>query len=161
MPDPNAGTQVPCARWCRYTFLRRIGRWTTANLSGWKMGIVIAALTSSIVLIANIGFTLWGVTHSDLPMAGGIGGSCDKVEEIQLWRLHLGINAFSTLMLSGSNYTQQCLAAPSRHEVDVAHSKRKWLDIGVPSLRNLRCISKKRLLIWLLLAVSSIPLHLM
>ncbi|KEF62535.1 uncharacterized protein A1O9_00508 [Exophiala aquamarina CBS 119918] len=116
------------------TFLRRIGRWTTANLSGWKMGIVIAASTTTIALIANIGFTLWGVTHSEPPMAGGIGtlidGSCDKVRRYSLW-LHLGINALSTLMLSGSNYTQQCLAAPTRHEVDVAHSKRKWLNIGV------------------------------
>lgn len=36
-----------------------------------------------------------------------------------------------------------------------------WLDIGVPSLRNLRRISTRRVVLWWLLALSSIPLHLL
>ncbi|CAK1366679.1 unnamed protein product [Cercospora beticola] len=37
----------------------------------------------------------------------------------------------------------------------------KWLDIGVPSVRNLRIIPVWRSSLWILLFASSIPLHLM
>ncbi|KAI9888350.1 MAG: hypothetical protein M1814_000557 [Vezdaea aestivalis] len=55
----------------------------------------------------------------------------------------------------------QKLCAPTRQEVDRAHSEGKWLDIGVLSLRNLNKISKGRILIWTALALSSIPVHLL
>ncbi|KAJ4357542.1 uncharacterized protein N0V89_002118 [Didymosphaeria variabile] len=53
----------------------------------------------------------------------------------------------------------QRLVAPTRKEIDDAHSTRKWLDIGMPSVRNLASISKVRMVIWVLLGLSSIPLH--
>ena len=97
-------------------------------------------------------------------MAGRIGtlysGSCDKSKTIGLW-LHLGINALSTLLLSGSNYTQQCLVAPTRSEIDAAHAKREWMEIGVPSVRNLFKIKLERTLLWIAIGVTSIPLHLL
>lgn len=54
----------------------------------------------------------------------------------------------------------QCLSAPTRKEIDRAHARGVWLDIGIPSVRNLRYISKRRVLIWALLGLSSLPLHL-
>ncbi|KAI4197238.1 MAG: hypothetical protein LQ350_006069 [Teloschistes chrysophthalmus] len=78
---------------------------------------------------------------------------------MSMW-LHLAINILGTALLSASNYCMQCLSAPNRQEVDRAHQRQVALDIGVPSLRNLRHISRKRLLLWILLAISSIPLHL-
>ena len=54
----------------------------------------------------------------------------------------------------------QCLSAPTRKEVDEAHAKGKWLDIGVPSVRNLTNIAKPRVGMWLGLALTSLPLHL-
>ncbi|KAH7392189.1 hypothetical protein DE146DRAFT_661877 [Phaeosphaeria sp. MPI-PUGE-AT-0046c] len=55
----------------------------------------------------------------------------------------------------------QCMTAPTRGEVDRAHAARRWLDIGVPSFRNLRRIGRDRLVLWLLLGLSSLPLHLL
>lgn len=55
----------------------------------------------------------------------------------------------------------QLLVSPTRREVDQAHSNKSWVDIGVPSVRNLRFISFKRVVLWSLLALSSIPLHLL
>jgi hypothetical protein len=52
------------------------------------------------------------------------------------------------------------MSAPTRREVDDAHAKKQWLDIGVQSIRNLRKISWKRALMYWLLALSSLPLHL-
>lgn len=55
----------------------------------------------------------------------------------------------------------QCLSAPTREEVDEAHAKGKWLDIGVSSVRNLTSIPKSRLGMWVGLGLTSLPLHLM
>ncbi|KAF3028958.1 hypothetical protein E8E15_009576 [Penicillium rubens] len=51
--------------------------------------------------------------------------------------IHLVINILSTIMLGASNYCMQCLAAPSRSEVDEAHQKRAWLAIGTPDIAHL------------------------
>ena len=56
---------------------------------------------------------------------------------------------------------EQCLAAPTREDIDKAHQAKRWLDIGVPSSRNLKQISWKRLVLWVILVFSSLPLHLM
>ena len=55
----------------------------------------------------------------------------------------------------------QCLSSPTREEINIAHRKHKWLDIGMPSLRNLRHISRGKVIIWCLMALSSVSLHLL
>ena len=87
-------------------------------------------------------------------------GSCSLVKNIDIVS-HLLINGLSTLLLGASNLCMQLLAAPTREEVDGAHSKKKWLDIGVPSWRNLKSISRTRRLMWCILGLSSVPLHFM
>ncbi|KAF0316724.1 hypothetical protein GQ607_016066 [Colletotrichum asianum] len=75
--------------------------------------------------------------------------------------IHVVINILSIILLAGSNYCMQCLIAPTRPEIDEAHSSQCWLDIGVPSIRNFWSIGRKRKAIWILLSASSLPLHLM
>lgn len=75
--------------------------------------------------------------------------------------LHFAINLLSTILLSSSNYCMQCLSAPTRKEVNTAHAKGVWLDIGIPSMRNLRYIDRRRVILWGLLGLSSLPLHLL
>ncbi|KAI5836888.1 hypothetical protein DFP73DRAFT_488070 [Morchella snyderi] len=129
---------------------------------GWRTGCTYCAITSTVVFLANSILTIWASKRpSDEP---GIGilykGSCNTTKNLSLLA-HLIINVLSTLMLSASNYTMQCLSAPTRAEVDRAHARKKWLDIGVPSVRNLTKISFTRICLWSLLAMSSIPLHFM
>jgi hypothetical protein len=85
-------------------------------------------------------------------------GSCDVVKQTDTI-VHVIINILSTLLLGASNGCLQLLVAPTRAEIDSAHEKQIWLDIGVPSFRNLRYISRMRVCLWSLLALSSIPLH--
>jgi hypothetical protein len=85
-------------------------------------------------------------------------GSCSSVKTADTL-LHVLINVLSTLLLSASNGCLQLIVAPTRAEIDRAHSRQIWLDIGILSFRNLRYISKKRVSIWSLLVLSSIPLH--
>lgn len=55
----------------------------------------------------------------------------------------------------------QILNAPTRAEIDAAHAKGKWLEIGVSSARNALRVSKFKTCCWLGLLVSSIPIHLL
>ncbi|KAH8817584.1 hypothetical protein DL96DRAFT_1751300 [Flagelloscypha sp. PMI_526] len=86
-------------------------------------------------------------------------GSCASLKHTSLF-VHLAINIASTLLLSGSNYCMQCVSAPTRKDIDKAHEHRLWLDIAVPSVRNMRVLGCKRLLLWGFMGLSSIPLHL-
>lgn len=114
------------------------------------------------MFLINVGLTIWATSKYGVHL--GLGsiyeGSCAKTKKMSLL-IHLGINALATVLLSGSNYCMQCLAAPTRAEVDKAHARRLWVDIGVPSIRNLRRISWGRVILWCCIGLSSAPLHLM
>lgn len=85
-------------------------------------------------------------------------GACSTASKLDSG-LHLLINVLSTLLLGACNLTMQLLCAPTRMEVDYAHRSRRWLDIGIPSMRNLRHIARGRRAAWAILAASSLPLH--
>ncbi|KAF3043583.1 hypothetical protein E8E11_003089 [Didymella keratinophila] len=55
----------------------------------------------------------------------------------------------------------QLLCAPTRADIDQAHHRGHWLEIGLMSFRNLRYFKSKRVILWAVLAVSSAPLHLL
>ena len=121
----------------------------------------ICLATSSTICVAN--FVLAVVTWIRYPSTDdGVvtlyQGDCTVVKRADS-AAHVMINIFGTLLFRASNLTLQLLAAPTRKEVDEAHALGTWLDIGVPSYRNLCRISPNRRYLWWLLAVSSIPIH--
>lgn len=124
--------------------------------------MLCCAVIAALVLVMNLIFTIWAVSNSGVK--DGLGtlqdGSCKRTTTLTFW-IHLAINVLSTLLLGASNYSMQCLSSPTRSEIDKAHGQGVWLDIGVPSVRNLRRLSTTRIVLWWLLAVSSIPLHLL
>lgn len=130
--------------------------------NGWRVGVTICASTAATVLIINISLTIWASAKNGLSsgLATIQDGSCQKTKDLSLW-LHLVINVLSTILLAASNYCMQCLSSPTREDIDRAHSHHTWLDIGVPSVRNLRSIARNRVVLWWLLALSGIPLHLL
>ena len=138
--------------------------WKPTWYTGWHTGVLACATSVVVVLLINVSLAIYAATNPEYKMERGIGtlyeGSCDESRTIGLW-LHLGINVLSTLLLSGSNYTQQCLAAPTRSEIDAAHVRRQWMDIGVPSVRNLFRIKPERTFLWIAIGITSIPLHLL
>lgn len=131
------------------------------KISNRTTAFCIQQLTAALVLVTNIALTAWA--HARFGTHNGIGtiylGSCAKAQRLDIW-LHLLINVLSTLLLGASNFCMQLLVAPTRHEVDKAHEKSFWLDIGTPSVRNLRKIARVRVLTWLCLGFSSALLHL-
>ena len=132
------------------------------GLQGYHFTIFCCAITGIMVILINLCFTIWAV--ATFGVDGGFGtlqrGNCDRTRKLNFW-IHLGINILSTLLLGCSNYSMQCLSSPTRKEIDKAHARHAWLDVGIPSFRNLRRLSKCRVALWWLLAISSIPLHLL
>ncbi|KAK0648169.1 hypothetical protein B0T16DRAFT_455664 [Cercophora newfieldiana] len=138
---------------------------TNPSLQGWRFGIWLNVICTISVLAINLGVTIWALSSSDAN-DGEIRrvlfqGNCAQVKKINTAG-HAVINALSTLLLGASNYSMQCLAAPNRKDIDGAHKKQRWLNIGTHSMRNFKFSPVKflRRCLWFLLLFSSMPLHL-
>ncbi|KAF5381870.1 hypothetical protein D9757_008368 [Collybiopsis confluens] len=139
---------------------RTITRIKSKLPTGWRFGARFAVFEASAVLLTNILILVWSVAKSGGNAIGvAFQGDCDTVDHYSVG-IHIIINVLSTVLLGASNYSMQTLCAPTREEVDRAHERGIWLDIGLQSMRNLKYTSRIKRTLWVGLAVSSIPLHL-
>ncbi|KAJ5769280.1 hypothetical protein N7520_003839 [Penicillium odoratum] len=113
-------------------------------------------LIAILVFVLNLVTLLLGRRH----FTGGrvFYGNCSTSSRLSTL-IHIAINILSSLLLFASNNCLQMLVAPTRKEIDQAHKEKRWLDIGKLSIRNLLHIDRKRLVVSLILVLSSIPLH--
>jgi hypothetical protein len=130
---------------------------------GWSVRIVIATTFGALVLVLDTVFL--AVAIQSRRRGGSVNvsiraGKCEEVSHINTIA-HVSINIIGTLLLGCSSLVMQMLSAPTREDIDAAHSKQSWLDIGVLSLRNVAFFGYARKACWLMLALSSLPLHLM
>lgn len=126
------------------------------------MGILDCTLLAVSTLLANVTFMICAVARCQKLdcFAFLYQGNYETSSMVILW-CHVAINLISNASLSASNYCMQILTSPTRSDVDEANSNGKSLCIGLQSMGNLSSISPKRSCMWLLLALSSIPLHLL
>lgn len=131
---------------------------------GWRRGGLASLIGAVCVFIFNLTITIWVYKNPDYDVDHSVGtlfqGSCATVRKLNVW-VHLLVNVLSTLLLCASNCCMQVLSAPNRAEVDRAHAGQHWLHIGVPGLHNLMRIAKDRSILWVMLMMSSLPLHLL
>ncbi|KAI1120837.1 hypothetical protein F5Y10DRAFT_289156 [Nemania abortiva] len=129
---------------------------------GWRrsgtINVTLAYVCDIILLI------LWSISVSrqDTSPTGStiiFSGNCDLSTRLNLI-LHLLVNIVSGVILASSNFFMQVLNSPSRKEIDEAHSWLRSVDIGVPSLKNLRHVSRFKSISWLVFLFSSFPIHL-
>jgi hypothetical protein len=138
-----------------------------SKTADWKVSLIAGACACIAVLIVNLGVTIWSTLNLE-GSENGIKtsrriiyeGSCSTTRELSI-AIHLVINIFGSILLAASNYGMQCLSAPTRADVDKAHARHRWVDIGIPSFHNLRKVSGSRATLWWLLVFSSLPLHLL
>jgi hypothetical protein len=130
----------------------------------WRQSAYYFSVATLTIFLVNLSFTIWASTRDESQVQDGVGilteQSCSGVKSINTV-LHVLINVISATILAGSNYCMQCLIAPTRPQIDAAHKNGKWLDIGGSSLRNFFSISWRNRVVWLLLCISSLPLHLL
>jgi hypothetical protein len=143
--------------------LNRTKTWKERHLLGWRFGVVIFSVAALLVLVANIGIAIYSIRQYGGPVTADFKpvfiGSCDKTKKLNTWT-HFMINILSSILLSGSNFSMQVLTAPTRKQIDNAHAKRRWLDIGIPSIRNLRFMGHGQRALWAFILLTSAPLHL-
>lgn len=128
---------------------------------GWRCTMLNYGFLIICILLINFVFTVSVLAREG--WSEGLGtlyeGDCPKVNRSNMIA-HIFINAMSAILLSGGNFCMQSAIAPNRKELDLAHSRRQTSDVGIPSLKNIFRISRKRQAMWLTMAVSSVPLHL-
>jgi len=129
---------------------------------GWKGGLIRCAIFSTGLWLLMIVVYIYLYSRSETKRGSGVimTGSCSMVSKANTV-IHAALNIVTTLMLGASTYAMESLCCPTREEVDAAHAKKLWLGIGGLSLRNFRFISKSRSILWLVLWITSIPLHLL
>ncbi|KAF2818378.1 hypothetical protein CC86DRAFT_472899 [Ophiobolus disseminans] len=141
--------------------LRLTQRLRRSRFHGWRMGVLIGCCMSTLVLGCNIAMIVIGAVSGfdNDGVADLITGDETKITR---WNtaLHILINTLSTVLLAGSNYTMQVLSSPTRGDIDKAHARNQWLEVGILSPRNMRSLPRRRRYLCLLLSLSSIPLHL-
>ena len=129
----------------------------------WRTSVTAGMLAIYFVFLINLGVFIW-LCVSETGTRNGFTtvyeGSCTSIRRISTW-CHLAINVFSTILLGASNNAMQCLVSPTRAEIDRAHSKGSWLDIGIPTTKNSKFLAQRRVVLWVCLCLTSIPLHLL
>ncbi|KAL2105310.1 hypothetical protein VUR80DRAFT_8586 [Thermomyces stellatus] len=130
------------------------------QLTGWKGGIAINALVAFGILVVSVVCLTLAVSRSSLleGEAPIYTGGCPRAR-----RIHFGLQAlvgvFTVALLAAANYALQVLSSPTRLEVALAHEERRWLDVGVPSVRNLRFISRSRVFMIVSVLLVSFSIH--
>jgi hypothetical protein len=137
---------------------------STAKRLLWrsKRNTVLSLVTFLAVLIFLVNLITLRILQQKFPGGALLRGARGKTSAINT-AIHVAVNIVSTVLLACSNLCMQLLVAPTRKDVDRAHARASpvSLDIGIPSFSNLRFISYKRALIWVLLGLASLPLHLL
>ncbi|KAL4779057.1 hypothetical protein BJX76DRAFT_365635 [Aspergillus varians] len=138
----------------------RKGRGRRRRVGPWKRTLYLGTIWACTILILNLVLVIWASTRRSPDGASVLyAGDCGRTKQISSG-VHILINMLSTGMLGTSHFAMQSLSAPTREDVDRAHAESRWLDIGVPSIRNLLSIPRMRRWLWLGLVASSVPLHL-
>ncbi|KAI0137903.1 hypothetical protein F4776DRAFT_663476 [Hypoxylon sp. NC0597] len=136
--------------WSRKSGLRR-------HVTGWRGGVIFNSLISFIILLVGIICLILVIAKAKL-LAGEstiYSGDCITAEHINIG-IHIVINVFGVALLSGANYVFQVLSSPTRSEVTVAHGNKRWLDIGIPSIRNFLHISGFRAAVAVIVLLSAV-----
>ncbi|KAK0616066.1 hypothetical protein B0T17DRAFT_496885 [Bombardia bombarda] len=125
-------------------------------LVGWRAGVALNLLLAFVIALTGFVCFILVLAKTQLARQSVLfSGSCGVATGLD-WGLHAVANVFGVVLIAGANYVFQVLSSPTRKEVAAAHQKKTWLDIGVPSVRNLAHIEKIRTLLAIVILVSAV-----
>lgn len=137
------------------------GLWLS-GLLGYRKNLLAYAGATGAVLLFNIIWLIWARTRYGLE--GEVGtiseGTCAATQKLDS-NLHAVINFLSTIVLTASTTFMHIAYSPSRGEVDAAHTQHRCLCVGSLGFRNLKHLSWRKILVYLVLMASSSPFHLL
>lgn len=129
--------------------------------AGWRRGAIINTVLVSTISPALFITQLLYWVQSGSPFGYQVmfSGSCNSAVGRVSTALHLLINILASLILAASNFFMQVISSPTRSEIDHAHLRGNWLDIGMPNPRNVSKVSPRKACAWILFFLSSVPIH--
>ena len=129
---------------------------------GWRGGVAVNVLLAFSILVVAIVALILAVSRSQVSEGENVlyAGSCATAQSID-WAAHALIAVMVVVLVAGANYVFQVLSSPTRSEVTAAHEARKWLDIGIPSVRNLAYISRGRVVLSIILLLAAVITQIM
>ena len=126
-------------------------------------GSHLCILLVTLMFVLNLSVAIWGIT-ADLEREDGLVtlrrytcGWTKRANSV----LHIALNILASTLLGASSYMMQRLAAPTRDDIDRAHQKYKSVQIGSLSFDCFSYMSRRKLVIFFVLWMSSIPIHLL
>ncbi|KAL5889934.1 hypothetical protein ACKVWC_005155 [Pyricularia oryzae] len=128
---------------------------------GWRAGVSVNLLIAFIVFAGSLACFIVALAGSRPAKrlltneASIFNGSCTEASGVS-YGLHALVNVLGLVGIAGANYVFQVLTSPTRAEVDAAHAKKQWLDIGIPSVRNLGRIAPMRSVLALVLVLVAV-----
>ncbi|KAI1381015.1 hypothetical protein F4677DRAFT_208613 [Hypoxylon crocopeplum] len=136
--------------WSRQSGIRR-------HVTGWRGGVIFNSLVSFLILVVGIICLILVIAKARLLSGESAiySGDCTTANHINVG-IHIVIDVFGVALLSGANYVFQVLSSPTRREVATAHGNKRWLDIGIPSIRNFSHISGFRATVVVIILLSAV-----
>ena len=129
----------------------------------WRTGVKVSFGISILAFTVNLILLIVAAVKKPGYKAG-IGilhyGASDEISKLNT-AYHILINILSTGLLTSSSFCMQLLCAPRREDIDAAHTRGDYVDIGIMSFRNLKFIARRRSILVLILLVTTAPLHLL
>lgn len=131
-------------------------------VTGWRGGVALNVLLAAVILVAMIVCIVLAATTGKFGAGDRIisTGSCGRIRGIDQAVQVIG-NVLGIFFIAGASYVTQVLVSPTRDEVDAAHGKHRWLDIGVPSLRNMTAISVDRAILSAAIVLAAVASQVM
>ncbi|KAK1654751.1 hypothetical protein BDP81DRAFT_402751 [Colletotrichum phormii] len=125
--------------------------------SGWRAGIALNIIIGFAILIVAIVCLVLALVVVGMIRGESLifKGSCATAEQLKVG-LFVAINVITIVLLSAANYVFQVLSSPTRIEIEMAHDGRRWLDLGIPSFRNLRFVSKPRVVMTAIIMLAAV-----
>lgn len=125
----------------------------------WRIVVIVNTIFTGLLLVTYLAFLIW--TYDNLQLMNGMAklfsGTCSQTSRTKSYA-DFATCAFAVLPFVAGSHGVQLLLSPTRNEVENAHSRDRWVHIGVGGLRNMKWISKRRLVRAILLAATSILL---
>ncbi|KAL1842642.1 hypothetical protein VTJ49DRAFT_4553 [Mycothermus thermophilus] len=127
---------------------------------GWRSGMALNVLVMLVVLVAAFACLVAAISGLEEGRMAVFAGGCDKARRVDCG-LHVVVSVLGVVLLAGAHYAFQVLTSPTRDDVSFAHNRHAWLDIGVPSFRNLRHIETGRAVLAVVVLASAVCVQVM
>ncbi|KAH6690325.1 hypothetical protein F5X68DRAFT_69103 [Plectosphaerella plurivora] len=137
-----------------------IGMGMRQAIRGWRGGVILNCIIAGLIVLATVISFVVAIATERSGESRIFQGTCASTQMLS-FGLHAAISLICMAILVAANYGFQILTSPTRIEVDMAHDAGRWLDIGLPSFRNMRSIARTRAIVAGVLLTSAVSVQVM